>query len=252
MDLSIWHYLTIFALGTFASIINMMAGGGSNIILPILMMFGIPPEIANGSNRVGIFLQTITGIHGFNQAAKVPSRNQLYPIVLPTLLGGLIGALLVSVLPQSLLKPALLLSMLTVACFVFFKPHIFEVSTTALPKTVTPFIWCCLFMIGIYGGFVQASVGLLMLPVFAGMLGYDLAQSNALKLICTFAFTAIALAVFWWQGHIWWLVAIPLALGNMLGAYLGVKVALKIPTHLVRWLIFVMTVIAVIFALLSD
>lgn len=249
IDLSSWHYLAIFILGTLASIINMMAGGGSNIILPILMMLGIPPEVANGSNRVGIFLQSLTGIHGFARASKIPSSQQTIPILLPTLLGGLLGALLVSILPSSLLKPALLLSMLTVASWVFFKPNLFNVSANQSIKKITPYIWISLFTIGIYGGFVQASVGLLMLPIFVAVLGYDLVRANALKLICTLGFTSVSLFIFLWQGYIWWLVAIPLALGNMLGAYLGVKIALRIPTQIVRWLIFIMTLLAVLLAL---
>ncbi|XXQ69103.1 sulfite exporter TauE/SafE family protein [Neisseriaceae bacterium B1] len=249
MDLHFWHYIVIFALGVIASIINIMAGGGSNLILPVLMMFGVPPEIANGSNRVGVFLQAVTGIHGFARAAKMPNMSQLKPIILPTLFGGVIGALLASVLPSSILKPTLLFCMLFVAAWVALKPDVFTSKPTDEPKPVSPAVFCWLFAVGAYGGFVQAGVGLLMLPVFAGILGYDLARSNALKLTCTFGFTLLALIIFLWQGQIWWQVAIPLSLGNMLGAAIGVKVALKIQAQTLRWAVFVMTLVAVSLAL---
>lgn len=250
MDLHFWHYGVIFILGAIAGMINIMAGGGSNLILPVLMMFGIPPEIANGSNRVGVFLQAVTGIHGFARAAKVPGMAQLKPIVLPTLLGGLAGAVSASVLPGEILKPTLLLCMLFVAAWVAFKPDVFISKPTDDPKPISPAVFAWLFAVGVYGGFVQAGVGLLMLPVFAGILGYDLVRSNALKVICTFGFTAVALAVFLWQGQVWWQVAMPLSLGNILGAALGVKIALGIPAWILRWMVFAMTLVAVSLALI--
>ena len=89
--------------------VNILAGGGSNLILPLLMIFGVPPDIANGSNRVGIFFQSIAGIRGFKQADKLPTAD-LRGILVPMMLGGLVGSLLASILPNSVLKPALLLT----------------------------------------------------------------------------------------------------------------------------------------------
>jgi len=91
-------------------------------------------------------------------------------------------------------------------------------------------------------------VGLLMLPVFAGLLGYDMIRSNALKLLCTMGFTTAAFLIFIVQGQIWWGVGIALAAGNTLGAMIGVRLALKLPVRIVRWLIFVMTLVAVMLA----
>lgn len=249
MDLTLWHYLLLAVLGIIASIINILAGGGSNLILPVLMMMGVPPDIANGSNRIGVFLQTITGIRGFAGAGRIPPARELWPIMLPTLLGGLFGAVLASVLPATLLKPTLLLSMLFVAGWVVFKPDMFAVKPEGEPKKITLLPWLWLFVVGIYGGFVQAGVGLLMLPVFAGVLCYDLVRSNALKLICTFGFTTLAVTIFLIQGQIWWHVAVPLAIGNIIGAMVGVKIAMNIPANVMRWGVFVMTLCAVTLAL---
>lgn len=249
LDLTIWHYFAIIILGIIASIINIMAGGGSNLILPVLMMFGIPPEIANGSNRVGIFLQSLTGIRGFAKAKKMPPRQEALPIIIPTLLGGGVGALMAAWLPSSILKPALLLAMLAVAAIVLFKPQWFDGTSNTPPRPLTPLSWFALFGTGIYGGFVQAGTGLLMLPVFAALLGYDLVRGNALKLLCTFAFTTVSLIIFILHGQIWWGIGLTLALGNIIGAQIGVKLALNIPAQAMRWLIFIMTLVAVLLAL---
>lgn len=250
MDLHGWHYAAIALLGVAAGIINIMAGGGSNLILPVLMMFGVPADIANGSNRVGIFLQSLTGIRGFARAKQLPDAAEALPVVLPMLAGGLVGSLLAATLPNSLLKPTLLLTMLFTAGMVLFKPTLFDAKSDK-PRPMHRNALIALFATGIYGGFVQAGVGLLMLPVFAAMLGYNTIRGNALKLLCTLGFTTVSLIVFLLHGQIWWGIGLALAVGNSIGAWLGVKITLKAPVQLMRGLIFIMTLVAVVMALLK-
>ena len=88
-----------------------------------------------------------------------------------------------------------------------------------------------------------------MLPLFAGLLCYDLVRANALKLVCTLSFTTVSLAVFIWYGKIWWLVGGVLAVGNIIGAMIGVRLALKLSPNTMRWILFVMTLVAVAGAL---
>ncbi|MDO4693627.1 MAG: sulfite exporter TauE/SafE family protein [Eikenella sp.] len=251
-NFTFWHYLAIFLLGIAASIINITAAGGSNLTLPLMMAFGVPPDIANGSNRVGIFLQSLTGLRGFAKAGKMPTAD-LRGILLPTLAGGLLGALSAAFLPNSLLKPLLLGAMLAVAALMAFKPNLLLAGESRQAKTVkeTPQAAAWLFAAGMYGGFVQAGVGFLMLPILVGLLHYDLVRGNALKIACTLCFTTVALTVFLANGQIWWGIALSLAAGNIIGAQLGVKLALSIPAERMRWLLFAMTLAAVVMAFLK-
>lgn len=252
MNLTFWHYLIIALLGITASIINMMAGGGSNLVLPLLMMFGLPPDIANGSNRVGIFFQSLAGIRSFYRADRLPTHD-LRQILLPTVIGGLAGAGLASVLPNTVLKPALLASVLTVAALTFFKPNLLIVPEGAVPKTVaaTRGARALLFLTGVYGGFVQASAGFLLLPLMTGLLHYDLMRANALKILCTLVFTTVSLLVFMSQGKIWWSVALVLAAGNTIGSIIGVRISLRLNPKIIRWVLFGMTLVAAAGALLK-
>ncbi|MDO5059292.1 MAG: sulfite exporter TauE/SafE family protein [Neisseria sp.] len=252
MDLSFWHYAAIALLGILASIINILAGGGSNLILPLLMVFGVPPDVANASNRVGIFFQSLTGIRGFSRAGVLPTGD-LKAILLPIAAGGLAGSGLASVLPEAVLKPALLLCILGVATLTFFKPQLLMPSKDSEPRKVadTRGAAFLLFAVGVYGGFVQASTAFLLLPVLSGLLRYDLLRANALKVVCTLGFTVVALAVFIWQGQIWWDVGLVLAAGNTIGSLLGVRIALRLSPDMLRKILFVMTVVAVIGALLK-
>ncbi|MCS4533691.1 sulfite exporter TauE/SafE family protein [Neisseria montereyensis] len=252
MDLTYWHYLAIAALGICASIINILAGGGSNFILPLLMLFGVPPDVANASNRVGIFFQSLAGIRGFQKAGVLPTYD-LRGILLPVSAGGLVGSLLASVLPNTILKPALLLCILGVAILTFVKPQLLMPSENMSERKVseTRAASLLLFGVGIYGGFVQASVAFLLLPVLAGVLNYSLLRANSLKLVCTLAFTIVSLVVFIIQGKIWWDVGLILAAGNTIGSLIGVKIALKLPPEKLRLILMVMTVVAVIAAFLK-
>ncbi|MDO4696719.1 MAG: sulfite exporter TauE/SafE family protein [Neisseria sp.] len=252
MDWQLWHYLAVAALGVLASIVNILAGGGSNLILPLLMAFGVPPDIANGSNRVGIFFQSLTGIRGFRRAGALPTAD-LRGILLPTALGGLAGSSLASVLPNDVLKPALLVCILGVATLTFLKPQLLMPSADSGPRKTleTRGAAALLFAVGVYGGFVQASTAFILLPVLAGVLRYRLLQANALKLVCTLAFTVVALAVFIVQGQIWWDVGLVLAAGNIVGSLLGVNIALKLSPDALRKILFVMTLVAVAAAFLK-
>ncbi|WP_107928847.1 sulfite exporter TauE/SafE family protein [Neisseria animaloris] len=252
MDLTLWHYAAIAVLGILASIINILAGGGSNLILPLLMAFGVPPDIANASNRVGIFFQSLTGIRGFRNAGASPTHD-LRGILLPMIFGGLVGSVLASVLPNQILKPALLVCILGVATLTFLKPQLLLPPQNVQERKVsdTRGAAVLLFAVGIYGGFVQASTAFILLPVLAGVLHYNLLRANALKLVCTLAFTIVALAVFIVQRQIWWDVGLVLAVGNAIGSMIGVKIALKLSPNTLRTILFVMTVVAVVAAFLK-
>lgn len=249
MDWQWWQYALVSGLGVVAGMINVLAGGGSNLILPVLMIFGLPPDIANGTNRVGIFLQSVAGVRGFYREKRLPVQD-LPAILVPVLIGGLCGALLASWLPNVWLKPLLLGTMLTMAAIMLFRP-----ATVLPPDNVIPHrvkerpvsrIW--LWLGGVYGGFVQAGVGFVLVVALSGILRYDLVRANALKLVCVLGFTAVALLVFVWHGQVWWSVGLALALGNAVGATIGVHAAVKLRPQVLKWVLFVMTLVAVLAA----
>ena len=104
----------LLAVGLVSGFINTLAGGGSMLTLPALMMTGMPADFANGTNRVAVLAQSITGAKGFDQAGKL-DRGALVGIIVPTVLGAGLGAAMASVLPNTWLKPILLTVMAIVA-----------------------------------------------------------------------------------------------------------------------------------------
>jgi len=239
------YALILIVTGFIAGIINTFAGGGSNLTIPALMIMGMPADIANATNRIGVFLQSVVGVRGFQKHGKLDNSNAV-SILIPTILGALAGALLASYLPVSLLKPMLLGTMVTMSLIILIKPSavIPDEAEKTLRISERPSSLILLFASGFYGGFVQAGVGFILLAAIAGSLRYDLVRANALKMLCTLVFTFFALAIFVARNQVLWLPGLILALGTMTGAYFGVKISLKISQKVLKWFLFIMTLAA--------
>lgn len=244
-DISVAFVFLLLGVGLVAGVINTLAGGGSNLTLPALIVLGLPADVANATNRVAVLLQCVVGTRGFDRHGMLV-RTDMGPILLPTLLGSGIGALSASYLPSTLLKPALLLTMVGMAAVILLRP-----STVAPPPGEPPrpmrgnrAAWATLFFAGLYGGFVQAGVGFILIAALAGSLRYDLVRTHALKLLCTGVLTAAALAIFVWRGQVAWVPGLVLSVGTMAGAQLAVGFALKVSQNALKMFLFVMTLCA--------
>ncbi|MFD1384188.1 sulfite exporter TauE/SafE family protein [Rhodanobacter aciditrophus] len=253
MDYSTLSILLLVGTGFLAGIINTLAGGGSNLTLPALMVMGLPADVANATNRVGVLLQGLVGVRGFHKAGRVDTSDFI-PVMIPTVTGGIIGGALASYAPEYILKPLLLTAMLSMTLLMLIKPSVISPPPGTVPYKVKerPRAWIALFIAGIYGGFVQAGVGFLLIAALAGTLRYDLVRTNALKMVCAVGFTSIALIVFIWNGQVLWIPGLILACGTMAGSMVAVRFAINAnPKHL-KWFLFVMTLCGCIAALISD
>ena len=241
----IYYYVLLVFTGIIAGFINTLAGGGSNLTIPALMVLGMPPDVANATNRVGVALQCVVGTTGFRKHGMLETSDAK-PILLITLIGGIIGALIASYLPNLYLKPVLLGTMILMALIILIKPStIMPPSDTPVLKVgETPQSWLVLFIAGLYGGFVQAGVGFLLIAAIAGTLRYDLVRTNALKLLCSLVFTVAALAIFIARDQVVWVPGLILAVGTMLGAYFSVRVAIKVSQKALKQFLFAMTLVA--------
>jgi len=248
-----WFILLLVVTGFIAGIINTLAGGGSNLTIPALMVLGMPADVANATNRVGVLLQSISGIVGFKKHDKLPT-NDLPAIIGLIILGGGFGAATALILSPETLKYVLLSSMIIMALIMIFVPELIIAKADATPKRVssTRSSWFVLLASGFYGGLIQAGVGFILLFALAGSLRYDLVRANALKLACTLAFTVTSLVIFIYQDLILWQPGLALALGNIIGAWIAVKIAITIEPRIMKILIFVMTVLAALAVLYFD
>jgi uncharacterized protein len=235
-----------------AGFFNVLAGGGSLLTLPALMLLGLPADQANGTNRLSVVSQSLSGVWSFRRSGKLDAAA-VAPIILPCLFGALIGSFTASQVPVKILEYVLLGTMMAMALLLVL-----------VPKAVTagvdePTRWhdrrlagfAGMFGAGLYGGFVQAGVGFLVLSVLGGILRYDLVRANALKLVSTLVFGGVALVVFIIAGDVVWLPGLLLATYTVIGSLLGVRFALHVRDAVIRWIITIAVIATCVAALLK-
>lgn len=251
MEITLLTVSLLLGTGLIAGIINTLAGGGSNLTLPALMIMGLPADAANATNRVGVIMHTLVTLRSFSRHGKLP-LNDAKGLLIPVLVGGLVGSVLASYLPTTYLKPILLTTMISMSLLMLLRPGLVFPSAEEQPQVLVRWgkSWWLLVLAGVYGGFVQAGVGFVLIAVIAGGLRYDLIRTNALKIMCTGAFTSVALALFIWRGQVVWVPGLILASATMVGGLIGVRLALNISPKVMKWVLFVMTVVVSIAALI--
>ena len=210
--------------GLVAGVVNTLAGGGSLLTVPLLVLAGLPGPVANGTNRVGVLIGSAVATWRLT-ALGVSGARDAVPLLLPTSLGALLGAYGVVQLPAELFNRAFGLLML-----VLLVPTLRGARATRDPearaRSVSPAVrFLAFFAIGIYGGAFQAGVGILLLSVFT-LAGIDLVRSTHIKTALNTCFTLLALPVFYLAGQIVWAEACVLGAGFAAGGALGARVAL--------------------------
>ncbi|MBL4888122.1 MAG: TSUP family transporter, partial [Flavobacteriaceae bacterium] len=153
------QYLLLIAVGFAAGFINTLAGGGSLLTLPLLIFMGLPPAVANGTNRIAIFLQTLTGAIGFKSKGVTSFPFSIYCGV-SALVGSFIGAKIAIVMNPDSFKHILAVIMIVVGFIIILKPkfnaHELAERTTGKYLTLSVIVF---FFLGIYGGFINAGIG---------------------------------------------------------------------------------------------
>jgi uncharacterized membrane protein YfcA len=245
MDPLVWQIPLLILLGLIAGVLNVLAGGGSLLTLPVLIFMGLPAATANGTNRVAIFCQNIFAIRGFHKRGVFPIKLALI-CTLPALVGSYYGATLAISVDDEMFKKILALVMVGVMVFTAVDPiKKLKIEEGQMSILRLALLLVTFFGVGIYGGFVQAGVGFI---IIAGLLlhGLDLVRINAVKVIVIFAFTIVALAVFIAHGEVNYSLGLALAAGNSVGGIIGTRLAVE-KGH--EWLKKIVTVTVLVFAI---
>ena len=241
-----YNIITVLAVGLAAGFINTVAGGGSSITLPMLMFLGLPPNVANGTNRIAILLQSVVGVATFRNS-KVLNLNSGWRLSVPSAIGALIGAFVAVEVNEELMRWIIIVIMVAMLLLVIFKPEAW-IKKQATDVTAKTGWWqyIIFFLIGFYGGFIQVGVGFLLLAGLVLSSGLDLVRANALKVMIVLVYTVIALIIFWAnnQVHLW--MGLLLGAGSMAGAYAGAKFTIHRGSVYVRYFLIVMLVVMIL------
>lgn len=231
-------YALLFGAGILSGFVNTLAGGGALFIMPVLLLLGFPPEVANATNRVGVSLQSALAARGLDRAARL-DRGALKYLALPFSVGALLGALSAARIPSAVVEALLYAAMGIAALSLISSPKPREKSKDARSEPFQPSAlhFSILTLLGFYAGLIQIGIGFLIVLFFL-RLGYDLLESSALKLGAVVISTLISLIIFIPSGLVALLPALVLGASALIGAQLGVRYALKVRAEKLRRLVF--------------
>lgn len=223
----------LLAAGVVAGFVNTLAGGGSLLTIPALIFLGMPSPIANGTNRVAILLQNMMSTWRFQRRGTLVVREAVLAAV-PAGAGAVAGALVAVELPEEVFDVALGVVLILVMITMFLPRRSATESARAMPAWLRVLVF---FGIGIYGGFIQAGVGFLLISAITVAFGHDLVGTNAIKVAIVMALTAVALVIFALHGAVIWAAGLILAVGTVAGAWIGVRFAVKRGAKAIRWVV---------------
>lgn len=217
--LEYWHYGLLVLVGLAAGVINTLAGGGSLLTLPVLIFIGIPPNVANATNRIGIASQAFFATRGYRSKGVSNFPFNIY-LGCSAFVGSLIGAQIAVDIEGDTFNKILAIIMIVVVAVIIFNPSAKEFN---LPERLTGkylvYALIGFFFIGIYGGFINAGIGFIIMLFLKNVNRLSLIKTNATKVSLVFIYTLGALALFTYNGTIDWVPGLLLAFGMSFGAW---------------------------------
>ncbi|MFT4614257.1 MAG: putative membrane protein YfcA [Bacteroidia bacterium] len=238
MDLALWQAALLVAVGIVGGFLNVMAGGGSLLTVPVMIFMGLPGPVANGTNRIAILAQNLTAIATFARRGFMEFRLSL-SLAACALPGAVAGALLGVQLEGAWFNRALALIMIAVMLLMHFDRGAkgsAKDSAADYKPSAKQLLWGHILMVGagFWGGFIQLGVGFIIMPILNRVMGLDLVRTNVHKVFIIAVYTLAALFVFASQIELFWMVGLALAVGNSIGGYLGAHFTVTRGESLVR------------------
>jgi len=234
------HQLLVFLAACAGGAINSVAGGGTLLTVPTLIWLGVPALNANATSTVALWPGSLSGARGFRREMRQADPS-VYALVVPSLIGGLTGAILLKRTPPGVFErliPALIL--FATLLFVVQEPLQRRFNLTALHHARSHWLsWTMLFqlIVGIYGGYFGAGIGIMMLAALSLMGHTDIHQMNGLKNLLAVAINGIAIVYLVFTDLILWESALLMAAGAIVGALLAAGTARRVGQAAVRYVV---------------
>ncbi len=230
----------------FAGALNSVAGGGSFVTFPALLLAGVPPIVANATNNAALWLGTVASARGYRREIAEHS-HLLVRAGAVSIAGGVLGALLLLRTPAhvfTVLIPYLLL--LATAVFAL-SPYLTKPPSESA-RHYSHWQLMAQFFVSVYGGYFNAGLSILILAILAFSGLPSLNAMNGVKNVLALCINGVSLVLFLIAGIIWWPQATLMAVGAIIGGYFGAKIGRRIPgQHLRSFVIAIGAVMTVYF-----
>lgn len=244
--MSLTEIVIIVIAGIFVGFINTLSGGGSVISLSLLLILGLPANIANGTNRISIFFQTLSSVGSFTRQKMFTDLRPVW-LGIPATIGAILGAFLAVDVNTQVIEIAMTAAMVIMVFFLFYKPDKWlKENPGLLTGSVRWWQLVIFFAVGFYGGFIQVGVGYFLLMALVLGTGYDLVKANAVKNLIVFFYAIFALLVFMIDGKVNYLYGIVLSAGSMIGAVIASYLAVKKGVGFIRAVILLSVVLTIL------
>lgn len=240
--------LLVFVAGIGAGTINTVVGSGTLITFPVLLGVGLSPVTANVSNTLGLVPGSVVGAYGY-RADLVGQRDRALRLASASVIGAIIGATLLLVLPASAFKAIVPILVGLALVLVIVGPALSKRLAEAPPETapaVTPTMWIATMATGVYGGYFGAAQGILLLGLLGILTHETLQRLNALKNVLAGLVNLVAALVFVFTAHIDYAAAGLVAIGAAIGGVIGSRVGRRLSPQLLRAVIVVIGVVAIV------
>ncbi len=218
------HALGIFLIGNIVGFINVLAAGGSFLTLAFLIAIGFPPNVANGTNRIGLLIQNIFASSKFYKLNILKTKFG-FAVSIPAILGAILGSYIAVHTSNELLKKIIAALMVVISVITIYKPTKFiKVGDFSRKKWLMMLL--IFFFIGIYGGFIQAGVGFFIITASIWG-GFSFIEANSIKVFVITLYTIVILPIFLLSHQINIIAGILLGLGSIIGAKTAIVVSVK-------------------------
>ena len=214
-----WHYPILVLVGCIVGVINTMAGGGSLITLPILIFLGLPSNVANGTNRIGLIMTAFSANMGFKSKGVSTYPFNVY-IGLFALIGSIIGAYIAVDINDKIFNRTLSVIMIIVIILILFSPKILKGDLNERLSGKNLVVSCFVFFfIGIYGGFLNAGIGFIIMLFLNLYNKMNLVRVNATKSVVILIYSIGAFLTFLFNDLVNFSYGFALGFGTLFGAW---------------------------------
>ncbi|MFA8449073.1 MAG: sulfite exporter TauE/SafE family protein [Bacteroidales bacterium] len=238
-----FEVISLVVAGLLVGFINTLAGGGSVISLSVLMLLGLSPSMANGTNRIAITIQTFTASLSFKKQNVLETKTAIR-LAIPEIIGSLLGAWIAVDIPEWIFKRAMGVILLFMLVLMSLKPqkYLYGKSDGKQSKLTYKSI-ILFFFIGLYGGFIHVGVGYILLAGIILGLGKDLVKANAIKVFMVLLYAPFTLLIFLLNDQVNWSYGLIMTIGNVVGALIAARLAVKKGVEFIRWVVIVVILI---------
>ncbi|MCK3657373.1 hypothetical protein A4G18_01215 [Pasteurellaceae bacterium Pebbles2] len=239
MEISTELIALLFGVAFVAGFIDAIAGGGGLITIPALLMTGVPPAVALGTNKLqacgGSFSASLYFIR-----QKAVNVKEVWSLILMTFIGAVLGTVLIQIIDTSLIKKAIPFLVFAIGLYFLFTPQIGE-NDRYQRLSYWGFAFTAGFGIGFYDGFFGPGTGSLFSLAFVTLLGFNLPKATAHAKVMNFTSNIASFIFFFLGGQILWTVGIVMMIGQFIGANLGAKMVLSKGKSLIRPMVVIMS-----------